>query len=107
MIISFFLIGVSFGIILTFPQKIKNSNSKFLRWLNPLFKNNKINIGWRILIIFINAIIGTHGDYTAGPEIWVPGLNWSPFFTFLVWLLGGLIILSLFYILGKIFQEKD
>lgn len=74
MILSFFIIGFSFSILLIFPEKIRNSNSRVINWVKPLF-HKKYDLIWRILLVLINAIIGINGDYSAGPEIWIPGPN--------------------------------
>jgi hypothetical protein len=50
----------------------------------------------------INSIRIIIADYSASPEIWVPGPNWYPIYTFFVWLLGGLLILAVFKLLEKL-----
>ncbi|TFF86315.1 MAG: hypothetical protein EU551_01835 [Promethearchaeota archaeon] len=57
--------------------------------------NKKIN-----QINYIRIIIGISS--LTGPEIWVPGPNWHPIYTFLVWLLGGLLILVIFKLLDRL-----
>jgi hypothetical protein len=106
MLIGFLFIGTSIGIILTFPEKMREIDSKLLNWLKPLFKEQKYDKVWRVLFIFVNAIIGTHGDYTAGPTIWAPGPNWYPIYTFFVWFGGGIIILLVFNYLRMKIKEK-
>jgi len=101
MVISFLIIGTAIGIILTFPEKIREMDFKPLNWIKPLFENQKFDWLWRFLLILVNAIIGTHGDYSAGPEIWVPGTYWHPIYTFFIWFGGGTIILLLYYFLEK------
>ena len=96
MVLSFFLIGTATGIIITFPQKIREMDFKLLDWIKPLFKNERYDTLWRIFYIFLIAIIGTYGDYSAGPEIWAHGPYWLLLYTFFVWFLGGLTVL-LFY----------
>ena len=56
---------------------------------------------WRVAFAFLNALVGTNGDYSAGPTIWAPGPNWYPIYTFFVWLGGGIVCLLLFNWLDK------
>ena len=106
MVVGFIFLGISIGIILTFPEKIRDMNFKPLNWLKPLFKESKYDYVWRSLLIFLNAIVGTHGDYSAGSTIWVPGPQWQPLYTFFVWFGGGLITLLIFYILRQKIKEN-
>ncbi|MHA1270573.1 MAG: hypothetical protein ACTSPY_12345 [Candidatus Helarchaeota archaeon] len=106
MVLSFLLIGATFCILLTFPNKLRNTNIKYLKWIKPLFRNDKFDIVWRVLLVISNAIIGTNGDYSAGTDIWEPGLYWCPTYTFLIWLTGGLVVLILFIFLEKRFMKK-
>jgi len=101
MVLSFFMIGTAMGILFTFPQKIRSMDFKLLNWTEFFFKNPKLDYFWLILLLFLNALIGTHGDYTAGNEIWVPGPYWHPLYTLIVWFGGGLITLILYFILKK------
>jgi len=101
MLIGFIFTGAAIGITYTYPEKIREMDFKLLNWLKPLFKNEKVDLIWRILLVLAMAIVGTHGDYTAGPEIWVPGPFWHPIYTFFVWFGGGLILLVIFYYLEK------
>ena len=101
MVFGFFFVGASMGIIITFPEKFREIDFKLLNWLKPLFKNEKADWFWRILLILVNAIIGTHGDYSAGPQIWAPGPLWHPIFTFIVWFGGGVVTLYLYYYFDK------
>ncbi len=106
MVLSFFLIGTATYLILDAPDQIRACDSPPLVWLRPLFRNPRYDKILRVLYITLNAIVGTNGDYTAGPEIWVPGPTWHPVFTFLVWLSGGLLALGVFYGL-KTRDRKD
>ena len=101
MVLSFFIIGVSFTILLTYPEKIRKMDFKFLNWIKFLFNNPKLDILWQILLVFINALIGMMGDYSVGSQIWRPGPHWIPFYTFLVWLIGGFITLLLYKFLNS------
>ncbi|MFX0139921.1 MAG: hypothetical protein ACFFDN_40140 [Candidatus Hodarchaeota archaeon] len=101
MVISFMLIGTTVGIILGAPEKIRNMELKPFNWLKFFVKNPRFDLMWRILFIFVNALVGTNGDYTAGYEIWVPGPYWHWIYTFFVWFGGGMIILLVFYYLEK------
>ena len=106
MVTSFFIIGTAMGITITFPKKIRELDFKLLNWVKPLFKNEKFDTLWRILYIFLIAIIGTNGDYTAGPEIWAPGPYWLPLFTFFVWFFGGLTVLLFYSFLERKIGKK-
>ncbi|MFX1296002.1 MAG: hypothetical protein ACFFD2_14275 [Promethearchaeota archaeon] len=101
MVISFLFIGTTVGIILGLPERIRTMDFKLFNWLKFFVKNPRYDLIWRILFIFVNAIVGTNGDYTAGYEIWVPGPYWYWIYTFFVWFGGGMIILIIFYYLGK------
>lgn len=101
MVISFMLIGTTVGIILGFPEKIRNMEFKPFNWLKFFVNNPRYDLMWRILYIFVNAVVGTNGDYTAGYDIWVPGPYWHWIYTFFVWFGGGLIILLVFYYLER------
>ncbi|MHA1150600.1 MAG: hypothetical protein ACTSR8_20460 [Promethearchaeota archaeon] len=105
MIFSFLFIGAAMAIMLTFPEKIREMNFPLFNWIKPLFQNEKNDWYWRIFLIFLNALIGTNGDYSAGDTIWAPGPYWQPFYTFLVWLFGGLFTLLQFYLLDKRIKE--
>ena len=107
MVLSFFLIGTSTGVIFTFPEVIRNSDNKTLSFISPLFKRERFDIIWRILYSFCISLIGTNGDYSAGPEIWQPGIYWQPFYTFLVWFLGGLLILLFYSLLERKMKIKE
>lgn len=106
MVLSFFLIGTGLGVILTFPEKIKSFEFGPLNPLKRLFQNPRFDIVWRIILLFINALIGTNGDYTAGSQIWVPGPHWNPLYTFFVWFGGGLITLGIYYYLQNHYNKK-
>ena len=106
MIISFTIIGTSFSILLTFPEKIRSIDFKSLNWIKSLFKNKRIDFFWRILMVLGNAIIGTNGDYSAGSDIWIPGPFWYPIYTFIIWFVGGVIILLVFSGLEKRIKDK-
>jgi hypothetical protein len=106
MVISFMIIGTTTGILLNFPEKIRNIDFKPLNWMKFLVRNPKHDLGWRILFIFANAVVGTNGDYSAGWEIWVPGPGWHWIYTLFVWFGGGLIILSVYYYLEKSRKEN-
>lgn len=69
--------------------------------MKPLFKNPRHDKPWLVLLLFVNAIVGTNGDYSAGPSIWVPGAAWHPLYTFVVWFGGGLLVLLVFTWLDK------
>jgi len=101
MLIGFIFTGAATAITYTHPEKIREMDFKLLNWIKPLFKKEKYDLFWRLLLVLAMAIIGTHGDYSAGPEIWVPGPLWYPIYTFFVWFGGGLIMLYLFYYLDK------
>ena len=107
MVVSFIIIGTSMAIVLTFPEVIRETDEPVIKWFKPLFKDKKFDLLWRILLLLINAIIGTHGDYTAGPTIWVPGPLWHPIFTFLMWFGGGMLTLLVFYGVRKLFNYED
>lgn len=107
MVISFFLIGTGMGVILTFPEKIRSFNLGPLNPLKRLFQNSRLDLLWRVLILITNALIGTNGDYTAGSEIWIPGPNWHPIYTFFIWFGGGLITLALYYYLERKINKKE
>lgn len=96
MVASFFLIGAAFALVMTFPAQIRASENRVIHRLEPLVRHPRRDWAWRVALIVVNAVVGTHGDYTAGPEIWQPGPAWHPAGTFLVWLLGGLASLALF-----------
>jgi len=106
MVGGFVFLGTCMGIILTFPEKIREIDFSLLNWLKPLFRDPKYDTMWRIMLLFLNAIIGTHGDYSAGPTIWAPGASWHPIYTFMVWFGGGIITLLLFNYLRKKIKEK-
>ncbi len=106
MVISFMIIGTTTGILLNFPEKIRDMDFKPLNWLKFLVRNPNYDLAWRILFIFANAVVGTNGDYSAGWEIWVPGSGWHWIYTFFVWFGGGLIILSVYYFLDKSRKEN-
>jgi hypothetical protein len=107
MVSSFFLIGTAMGIMITFPQKIIVLDFKLLNWVKTLFKNEKFDTIWRILFMLLIAIIGTNGDYTAGPEIWAPGPYWLPLYTFFVWFFGGLTVLLFYSFLERKIGKKS
>ncbi len=107
MVMSFFLIGTATGITITFPQKIRELDFKLLNWVKPLFKNEKFDMSWRILYLFLIAIIGTNGDYTAGSEIWAPGPYWLPLYTFFIWFFGGLMVLLFYSFLEQKIGKKS
>lgn len=107
MVASFFLIGSTMAIILTFPEELRNTEIRFLRPFKIFVRNPNMDKVWRLLLILGNAIIGTNGDYTAGPTIWVPGPTWHPFYTFLVWFGGGFITLVLFYSLQNMIPKEE
>ncbi|MFX0101615.1 MAG: hypothetical protein ACFFCS_18715, partial [Candidatus Hodarchaeota archaeon] len=96
MVVSFMIIGTSMGIIFYFPEKMRDMNFKPLNWVKILVKNPKYDYIWRIALLFVNAIIGMNGDYSAGEAIWEAGENWLPIYTFFVWFGGGLITLVLY-----------
>ena len=101
MVISFMLIGTSMGVILTFPEKMRENEIPVLA---KIFENPKYDYVWRILFLFGNAIIGTNGDYIAGPAIWAPGPLWHPIFTFFVWFGGSMAGLLIFYLFRKKYE---
>ncbi|MHA1293768.1 MAG: hypothetical protein ACTSQJ_14010 [Promethearchaeota archaeon] len=101
MVLSFLIIGTTMAIVFTFPEKIREMDFQPLNWIKPLFENENYDWYWRVLLIFINAIIGTYGDYNAGQEIWIPGPNWHPIYTFFVWFFGGIMMLLMFWFLQK------
>ena len=105
MVASFFLMGASMAIMLTFPERIRGMDFKMLNGLKWFVKDPKFDWIWRVLLIFLNALIGMNGDYAAGPEIWVPGPSWMPLYTFFVWLGGGLLTLLMFYLLQNRLEE--
>jgi hypothetical protein len=107
MVASFFIIGTSMGVILYFPEKIREINYTRINWLKTLFKSPRYDTFWRVVLLFINAIIGTNGDYTAGPNIWVPGPTWHPLFTFIVWFGGGLFTLIIWNILNEKLKNQE
>ena len=107
MVASFFIIGTSMGVILYFPEKIREMNYTHINWLKKLFKSPRHDTFWRVVLLFINAIIGTNGDYTAGPTIWVPGPTWHPLFTFIVWFGGGLFTLIIWNILNEKLKNQE
>ncbi|MHA1283261.1 MAG: hypothetical protein ACTSQP_12210 [Promethearchaeota archaeon] len=106
MVISFFFIGTAFFIILEIPEKIRDSDNFLLKKIKFIFKNKKFDDLWRIIFVIINAIIGTNGDYSAGENIWKPGIYWQPIYTFFIWLSGGLIALILYKLLKKISKTR-
>ncbi|MHA1338488.1 MAG: hypothetical protein ACTSRZ_01335 [Promethearchaeota archaeon] len=122
MVLSFLIIGMSFYFVLEIPEKLMELDSQsinmlqlwqklpiirnILTFFNKLFRSPKYikrskfyNLIIRIFFIFLNAIIGANGDYSAGELVWKPGDNWRPIFTFIVWFGGGIITLIAFYIL--------
>ncbi len=106
MVVGFLFIGASMGVILNFPEKIREMEFKILNWIKPLVKEPKYDKIWRFLLILLNAIIGTNGDYSAPRTIWAPGPYWHPIYTFFVWFGGGIITILLFqYLILKI-KEK-
>ncbi len=72
-----------------------------LNWIKPLFKNPRYDPLWLVVLLVVNAIVGTNGDYSAGSSIWVPGTAWHPLYTFVVWFGGGLLVLLVFTWLDK------
>ncbi|MHA1229447.1 MAG: hypothetical protein ACTSRP_02940 [Candidatus Helarchaeota archaeon] len=101
MIVGFFFLGFSFYFIFDIPVylvKIR-SNYSLIKFFTNLAKKKPIPHIFRITIVFLNAIIGTNGDLTAGEEIWKMGPGWAPIYTFFIWLIGGLITLSFYYFL--------
>ena len=101
MVVSFMIIGTTTGILLYFPEKIRELDFKPLNWLKIFVKNPKFDLFWRILQIFVTAVIGTNGDFSAGWEIWMPGPGWHWIYTFFVWFGGGLLILAFFLFVEK------
>ncbi|MHA1300894.1 MAG: hypothetical protein ACTSO9_15860 [Candidatus Helarchaeota archaeon] len=101
MVISFMIIGTTTGILLHFPEKIRKMDFKLLNWLKFFVKNSKLDLFWRIIFVFLIAVVGANGDYGAGWDIWVPGPGWQWIYTFFVWFCSGLIILLFFYFLEK------
>jgi len=93
MLIGFLIMGTSFGVVLCFPVRIRNARSQALNWARPWFENPRRDRAWQLLLILLVAAAGTHGDYAAGPEIWLPGAHWRPAYTFCVWAGTGLAVL--------------
>lgn len=107
MVVSFLIIGTSTGILLTFPEKFRATNNKLIGWTKPLFKNERYDVVWRVLYLFLISLVGTNGDYSAGEEIWMPGVNWLPIYTFFVWFLGGLLMLLFYTLLEKRIKREE
>jgi hypothetical protein len=101
MVASFVIIGASMAIIFYIPGRIRVIDCKPVNWVKPLFKNPRHDRIWLVLLLLANAIVGTNGDYSAGPSIWVPGAAWNFLYTFLVWFGGGLLVLLVFKWLDK------
>lgn len=101
MVTSFVLIGTSMALLFYLPGRIRTANCKLVKWAKPLFKNPRHDRWWLVLLLAVNAVVGTNGDYSAGSSIWVPGAAWHPAYTFVVWLAGGLLVLLVFTMLDK------
>ncbi|MBN2152743.1 MAG: hypothetical protein JW839_14925 [Candidatus Lokiarchaeota archaeon] len=96
MVASFVIIGTSMALVFYAPGRIRAMDCKLLNWVKPMFKNPRHDRLWLVLLLVVNAIVGTNGDYSAGTSIWVPGAAWHPFYTFVVWFAGGLLVLLVF-----------
>ncbi len=101
MVASFVIIGTSMGLFFYFPRRIRAADCKLVNWAKPLFALSKNDRWWLVLLLVANAVIGTNGDYSAGPSIWGPGAAWHPLYTFIVWFGGGLLVLFVFTWLDK------
>lgn len=108
MVLSFLIIGTSFGIFLSFPQKVREMDFILLNWLKPLFKDSKYDWLWRLAFIILNTIVSSLGDLTAGSEIFVLGGNWEPHYIVILnaWLWLGLISLIIYQILVKKYERE-
>jgi phosphoglycolate phosphatase-like HAD superfamily hydrolase len=101
MVLSFWLMGVSTSIIFSSPEIIRKTELKSISWLKKFFKHSKFDNIFRISIILLLAIVGTNGDYTAGPTIWVAGPKWHFIYTFIVWMTGGFLTLLVYLKLNQ------
>ena len=106
MVVGFLIMGTATGIVLAFPRRIRETTLKPLDRLKALFANPNWHGAWRIAFVPVLALIGTHGDYTAGPDIWAPGAHWHPAFTFLVWSGCALAIVALYCYLAEDRRNK-
>ncbi|MBD3351181.1 MAG: hypothetical protein GF364_06820 [Candidatus Lokiarchaeota archaeon] len=106
MVISFFIIGSSFSLLFDLPERIEEIKDHRFVSLKKLFsKKYSIHI-FRVILVVLNAFVGMHGDYSAPDEIWMPGENWSPLFTFLIWLSGGLLSVAVFYFIEYLMPNQ-
>jgi len=101
MVCSFFIIGTNTSIMFYLPEKIRMMDCKPFDWLKKFVRNKRYDVHWRVVFLFANAVIGMNGDYSSGPAIWMPGASWFPVYTFLVWFLGGLLILAFFTVVDR------
>ncbi|GAB4323345.1 MAG: hypothetical protein Kow0069_28400 [Promethearchaeota archaeon] len=98
MVLSFGLVGASTGVLFAAPELVRREAEKPParrtwphRWLLRPFRNPRTDPAWILAYVALVSLVGTRGDYSAGPEVWVPGEGWHPALTFLAWLSGGLV----------------
>jgi len=106
MVVGFLIMGTATGIVLAFPQRIRETTLTPLDRLKAPFANPNRDWTWRLAFVLVVALVGTHGDYTAGPDIWAPGAHWHPAFTFFVWSGCGLAIIALYCYLQRDSSNK-
>ena len=84
MVVGFIFLGTCMGIVLTFPDKMREIDFKLLNWLKPLFKEPKYDHIWRVLLIFVNAIIKCFSTFNFLSTGFYPHRLITHFFTILV-----------------------
>jgi len=106
MLTGFLLMGTSLGVVLSFPEALRDMRGRGLNWIRPWFLEPKRDLAWQLALLALLAVVGTHGDYAAGPAIWAPGPQWHPFYTFCVWTGSGLAVLWVYYLLGGWAEQR-
>ncbi|MFX0100904.1 MAG: hypothetical protein ACFFCS_15115 [Candidatus Hodarchaeota archaeon] len=109
MVFSFFFIGISMAVILTFPRRFREMDFKLFNWLKPLFKNEKLDVFWQVLLVCVNTWLSTSGDFSADETIFILGSNWNPLFTVILnaWLYWGLLLVLLRHLLEKRMRSRE
>ncbi|MHA1732004.1 MAG: hypothetical protein ACTSU5_08665 [Promethearchaeota archaeon] len=101
MVSSFLLIGAATYFLLDAPARIREGCPAPASWFRPAFRDPRFDDAWRVAFTLLVAVVGTRGDYTAGPDIWAPGPQWHVALTFVVWFSGGLLVLLVYKLMNR------